>query len=301
MSSAPRPKTMLEEIADEAKEKGQLLNVSELHIGPVLGQGGFGAVHRGSYQSEEVAIKKLHIPDGQITAAQIEEFRKEVANLQALRHSRLVSFIGAAFIQGENTRSPPSLCIVTEYMPNGSLHALLHQKREKLSFSQRLSMALQVCEGVVFLHGRSPPAVHRDLKSLNVVLDFALNCKLCDFGLTQSMEKTHITRRENEGGSPRYMAPELFDSRGKITEKVDIWALGCLCVEILTSRNPHEECTSIQQVMAKVLIEKKQPFVDWRGVDEDLRTLAELCWEFTPGHRIDAEKFTEGLRGLRPS
>ena len=50
-------------------------------------------------------------------------------------------------------------------------------------------------------------------------MDYDLNAKLCDFGLTQSMEKTHISRRDNEGGSPRYMAPELFDSRGKITEK----------------------------------------------------------------------------------
>ena len=48
------------------------------------------------------------------------------------------------------------------------------------------------------------------------------------------MEKTHITRKEQEGGSPRYMAPELFDSTQKITEKVDIWAVGCLMAEIFS-------------------------------------------------------------------
>merc|ERR1719326_2068787 len=117
-------------------------------------------------------------------------------------------------------------------MANGSLYDLLHQRRQPLTLVQRLSMAVQIAEGVDFLHGRSPPFVHRDLKSMNVVMDFEFNTKLCDFGLTQSMEKTHITRRENEGGSPRYMAPELFDSGGKITEKLDIWALGCLTLEI---------------------------------------------------------------------
>merc|ERR1719282_629546 len=183
---------------------------------------------------------------------------------------------------------PPSLCIVTEFMPNGSLYELLHQRKETLPYPKRLRMAMQIAEGVVFLHSRSPPFVHRDLKSLNVVLDFALNVKLCDFGLTQSMEKTHISRREQEGGSPRYMAPELFDSRGKITEKVDVWALGCLAVEIVTSRNPHEECSSIQQVMNKVLLQRQQPFLDWSGVCEDMRVLAELCFEFNPSHRIDA-------------
>ncbi|CAK8999968.1 Protein kinase byr2 (MAPK kinase kinase) (MAPKKK) (Protein kinase ste8) [Durusdinium trenchii] len=59
------------------------------------------------------------------------------------------------------------------------------------------------------------------------------------------------------------MAPELFDSRGKITEKVDVWALGCLVVEVISSRLPHEECTSIQQVMTKTLVEKQLPFNDW--------------------------------------
>jgi len=292
----------VEAAAEEARQRGQLLDCGLLEFGKVLGQGGFGAVYRGSYLGDEVAIKKLHIPDGQVTVAQIEEFRKEVENLQALRHSRLVSFIGAALIDGSGaaaTRSPPALCIITEFMPNGSLHALLHQGKEALSMQQRFSMALQVSEGVAFLHGQSPPFVHRDLKSLNVVLDFALNCKLCDFGLTQSMEKTHISRKENEGGSPRYMAPEIFDSRGKITEKVDVWALGCLAVEIVTSRNPHEECSSIQQVMNKVLLQRQQPFLDWTSVCEDMRVLAELCFEFNPSHRIDAEKFLEGLRGLR--
>ena len=63
--------------------------------------------------------------------------------------------------------------------------------------------------------------VHRDLKSLNIVLDLQYQAKICDFGLTQSMEKTHISLKEGaNGGSPRYMAPECYDSKGKITEKV---------------------------------------------------------------------------------
>merc|ERR1712113_700743 len=184
----------------------------------------------------------------------------------------------------------------TEFMPNGSLHSLLHQRKESLVFSQRLDMALQVAEGVAFLHGQSPPFVHRDLKSLNVVLDFALNVKLCDFGLTQSMEKTHLSRRDNEGGSPRYMAPELFDSKGKITEKVDIWALGCLILEVFTSRLPHEECQTIQQVMAKTLVNRQLPFSD---VGPELQPLADLCFIFDPKYRINAPKVLEGLHNFR--
>merc|ERR1712217_513395 len=217
------------------------------------------------------------------------EFRKEVANLQTLKHPRLVAFIGTAFVSN-------SLCIVTEFMPNGSLYALLHQRRQPLLYKQKLTMTIQIAEGVEFLHSRSPPFVHRDLKSLNVVLDFSLNPKLCDFGLTQSMEKTHISRRANEGGSPRYMAPELFDSKGKITEKVDIWALGCLILEVFTSRLPHEECQTIQQVMAKTLVNRPLPFLD---VGHDLQPLADLCFIFDPKNRANAGQVLDGLRNPR--
>merc|ERR1712050_709115 len=214
---------------------------------------------------------------------QLEEFKRETANLQALRHPRLISLIGAAF--DEETSA---LLIVTDLALNGSLYDLLHKKKQELSFGERLGVATHVAEGVEFLHGRTPPFVHRDLKSLNVVLDDDLSARLCDFGLTQSMEKTHITRKENEGGSPRYMAPELFDSKGRITEKLDIWALGCLTVEVFTGRMPHAECTSMQEIMVKTLVDRRMPFTDWTGVGEELRTFAELCFMFQVNQRVDA-------------
>lgn len=300
-SASPAPAAIKKQIVVEDKSVAKkssspvdmdlLIDPKDLVMGGILGSGGFGAVHRGHYRSQEVAVKKLHMIDGQVTPAQLEEFRKEVANLKALRHTRLVSFIGAAY-------TPPSLCIVTEFMPNGSLYDLLHNRKEPLIYQQRLALSVQVSEGVEFLHGLTPPFVHRDLKSMNVVLDFELNAKLCDFGLTESMEKTHISRRDNEGGSPRYMAPELFKTNEKITEKVDIWALGCLVLEIFTNKLPHGDCQSIQQVVAK-LMRHELPYKDWRGVGIELQTLAELCLDFQPKRRADAAQFVEGLRGLK--
>lgn len=287
---APTPALASKKEVQEEPPK-VMLKAEDLHVGKVLGSGGFGAVYRGTYHGQEVAIKKLHLIDGQVTEEQKREFQKEVTNLANLRHPRLVSLIGAAY-------AAPSLMIVTEFMPNGSLYEALHQRKLALELVKRFKIATQVSEGVSFLHSKQPPFVHRDLKSMNVIMDFELNAKLCDFGLTQSMEKTHISRRDNEGGSPRYMAPELFDSRGKITEKVDIWALGCLIVEVISSRLPHEECTSIQQVMRKTLVQKELPFTDWRGVSLDIQRLAELCFVFPPDGRTSAQHLLEGLNRL---
>jgi len=192
--------------------------------------------------------------------------------------------------------------MVLEFMPNGSLHELLHRKKdEPLAFVRKLAIATQITEGIEFLHGQKPPFVHRDLKSMNVILDFALNIKLCDFGLTQSMEKTHISRRlGNEIGSPRYMAPELFDQRAKITEKVDIWALGCLVLEIFTRSLPHADCFSFPQVITKVHTNQEKPFDSQAKemVSDELWTMSELCLEFNPKRRVDAARFLEGLRGI---
>merc|ERR1712032_1165710 len=181
-------------------------------------------------------------------------------------------------------------------MPNGSLFQLLHQRRQTLTAGQRVGLNVHVAEGIQYLHSRSPPFVHRDLKSMNVVLDYQLNAKLCDFGFTECMENTHISRRAQEEGSPRYMSPELFDSKGKITEKVDIWALGCLILEVFTSRLPHEECQTIQQVMAKTLVNRQLPFLD---VGHDLQPLADLCFIFDPKNRANAGQVLDGLRNPR--
>merc|ERR1719203_334658 len=110
-----------------------------------MGSGGFGAVHRGRLRGEDVAVKKLHIEGGgQLSCLQMEEFQKEIANLKALRHERLIRFIGAAL-------EPPVLCMVTELAAGGSLYALLHVQRLPLSEARRRVLALQIIEGVAFL------------------------------------------------------------------------------------------------------------------------------------------------------
>lgn len=277
-----------------APPPGEWLKLADLHMGEILGSGGFGSVHRGMLRGEGVAIKRLHLGDnGQISTQQLEEFQKEVANLQALRHPRLIRFIGVAL-------ELPVMCIVTELASGGSLYALLHVHRVLLPEVHKRTLVLQISEGVAFLHAQQPPCVHRDLKSANVVLDAEHNAKLCDFGLTESMDKTHISRRETEAGSPRYMAPEVFDSRRKLTEKLDIWALGCLAVEVQTGRMPHEDCATLQQVAAKLLVRLEGPFEDcWAaGFRPEARRLVGACLARDAAARPGALALLEGLGRL---
>jgi len=249
-------------------------------------------VYRGYFKGAEVAIKKLFCEDGgNISPLQLEELEKEVAALRNLNHLRLVSFVGACL-------KPPDLCIVTEFMAGGSMHHLLHKAKTPLTLSQQARLALQICEGVSFLHSLTPPVVHRDLKSLNIVLDAVYNAKICDFGLTQSMEKTHISLKDGgTGGSPRYMAPECYDSKGKITEKVDIWAMGCIIVEAFGGPLPYDDCSNIQQIVAKVLFEKQTPYIP-QHLPKGVRPIVEDCFHFDIKLRTCATDVYSRLRAL---
>lgn len=202
-------------------------------------------------------------------------FLMEVQYLQKLRHPRLVSFLGCC-------NRPPHVLMLMEYMEAGSLHGLLFGKgRKPLSFSLKLRMAQQIAEGLTYLHEIS--IVHRDLKTMNIVLDKELNCKICDFGLTLTLDSTHMTVRSLQG-SPRYMAPEQFESAARITEKVDIWQMGCVMLELFCGKIPFAEAKGVQQVATELLVRRRPPSVP-ADTDPCARCLVQACLRIEPKQR----------------
>eukprot|EP00933_Yihiella_yeosuensis_P040904 TRINITY_DN35315_c0_g1_i1.p1 TRINITY_DN35315_c0_g1~~TRINITY_DN35315_c0_g1_i1.p1 ORF type:complete len:1075 (-),score=210.90 TRINITY_DN35315_c0_g1_i1:93-2954(-) len=254
----------------------ELIRPEQLTFGPQLGSGGSATVFRGSWNGQEVAIKKIS------GVAHLDEMKKEIDALRRLRHPRLVRFIGACV-------QPPMLLVVTEFMAGGSLHDRIFGKRNigPMPMLQRWSIASQIAEGLAFLH--SQRVVHRDLKSMNVLLDVQGSAKICDFGLAHQMcvESTHIARKlDGEGGSPRYMAPECYDAGlGKLTEKVDVWAMGCIFIELFGNVLPYADCVTMPQLTARILVQKRPPDVP-PTVPPPLVEICCRCLQFDPARRI---------------
>merc|ERR1712007_151306 len=211
----------------------------------------------------------------------------EVESFRHLRHKRLVRFIGACL-------EVPHICLITEYCPGGSLHHLLHVRKLQLPLLHAMNMCLQIADGVMYLHLQTPVVVHCDLKSLNVVLDLSLNVKICDFGLTESMDRTHITK-QNNGGSPRYMAPELFDCKTKITEKIDIWAMGCIFVEVFGGPLPYEAISTLAELTREVLVHKRPPLIP-ANIGEPVRKIFRSCLTFDQRLRPTSKQVFEQLK-----
>lgn len=257
----------------------EVIRPQELVFGAQLGAGGSAQVYRGSWKGQDIAIKKIS------GVAHLEEMTKEINALRRLRHPRLVRFIGACI-------QPPLLLVVTEFMAGGSLHDRLFDQKGKhspLTPQQRGMIACHMTEGMAFLH--SQRIIHRDMKSMNILLDTQSNAKICDFGLAQqmNMEATHITRKEcGEGGSPRYMSPECYDPRhGKLTEKVDTWALGCILIEVFAGILPYADCMTMAQLSARILVQKQAPQCP-TSVAPGIRSLIATCFNFNGDLRPSA-------------
>ncbi|XP_034227014.1 serine/threonine-protein kinase STY17-like isoform X2 [Prunus dulcis] len=166
-----------------------------LKIGDRIASGSCGDLYRGIYLGQDVAVKILrseHLND-----ALEDEFAQEVEILRQVHHRNVVRFIGAC------TKSP-HLCIVTEYMPGGSLYDYLHKNHNVLKLSELLKFAIDVCKGMEYLHHNN--IIHRDLKTANLLMDTNNVVKVADFGVARFQNQEGVMTAET--GTYRWMAPE---------------------------------------------------------------------------------------------
>nr|CAD1843190.1 unnamed protein product [Ananas comosus var. bracteatus] len=194
----------------------------------IIGSGGSGKVYRislGNQVEEIVAVKKIW--NSRKLDAQLEkEFQAEVEILGSVRHANIVKLLCCISSSG-------SKLLVYEYMENESLHRWLHGQEmmvsgsSPLDWSRRLNIAIGAARGLCYMHhGCSPPIVHRDIKSSNILLDSEFRPKIADFGLARMLVKTGEPESVSAiAGTFGYMAPECGYLR-KINEKVDVYSFG---------------------------------------------------------------------------
>jgi len=202
------------------------IQLSELQVDKKIGSGSFAEVFLCNFRGTPVAMKQL-LQDRK-TPANVADFKKEVAMLSRLRHPNIMMFVGA------NITTAPTMFIVTEFCPNGTLFNLLHQSNTAFDVSRKVSMALDIARALAFLHGFQPPIIHRDIKTLNILVDKHFNCKISDFGLALSAYEA-----TQKCGTYQFMAPELFSGTTKYSEKVDVYAFGILLWELVTRELPY--------------------------------------------------------------
>ncbi|KAM3297107.1 hypothetical protein ACQJBY_039137 [Aegilops geniculata] len=206
--------------------------------GYLLGEGGFGAVHKGfvdagmrpGLEPQPVAVKQLNIAGHQGH----REWLAEVIFLGQFRHEHLLKLLGYCCEDEE-------LLLVYEFMPRGSLDNHLFKRiSATLPWGTRLKVAIGAAKGVAFLHGGKQTVIYRDLKASNILLDSDFTAKLSDFGLAKmgpEGEETHVSTRVM--GTHGYAAPEYVQT-GHLTVKSDVYSFGVVLLELLTGRRAME-------------------------------------------------------------
>ncbi|XP_010915380.2 uncharacterized protein [Elaeis guineensis] len=210
-----------------------------------IGSGGSGKVYRivpGDRAGEIVAVKKIW-NSRKLDSKLEKEFQAEVEILGSIRHANIVKLL-CCITKGD------SKLLVYEYMENGSLDQWLHKAQRRdtgsgrsnpLDWPTRLGIAIGAARGLSYMHHDcSPPIMHRDVKSSNILLNSEFGAKIADFGLARMLVKVGEPKIVSTiAGSFGYMAPEC-GYLWKVDEKVDVFSFGVVLLELVTGRGAND-------------------------------------------------------------
>ena len=273
------------QIPRSEKHPGRVDNftLEEVHKEKKIGEGGFGVVHRAKFRECAVAAKYLK---GDYTKEVLDEFLGEVRLMQNLNHENVVFMVG-------HVASPPDLCILTEFCTNGSIFDLIHRKRMRLHPSFIAKIGVDVAKGMHYLHTLDPPVIHRDLKSLNVLLTADYTAKVCDFGLSKVVAKHRL--HTSGVGTPQWSAPEVMSGPNYDT-KADVYSFGVLLWELTHKEVPYTGYDPIQ--MAVNVIAGMRPKISSR-CDPLLAGMIRKCWAADPASRPPFSQVISELDEIR--
>ena len=196
-----------------------------------IGKGGMGELYLGEWQGKQIAIKKIKL-DYIKNNVLSNKFINEINIIASMRHPNILLYMGVTIDNNNN------YYMITEYLPQGSLHEYLHPpkktKKIPLTDKQKIKIALQIAIAIQYIHSRK--ILHCDLKSANILIDKNFNIKLSDFGLSYFMSDPPTGFL----GTARWVAPEILKG-GKYDIKADIFSYGMIVMELLTEKIPYSD------------------------------------------------------------
>ncbi|KDP34178.1 hypothetical protein JCGZ_07749 [Jatropha curcas] len=284
----------------------------------LIGSGGSGKVYRIAVNraGDSVAVKRIW-NNRKFDEKLEKEFLAEVQILGTVKHSNIVKLL-CCISNGD------SKLLVYEYMENQSLDTWLHGKRRRsslvtntvndsvLDWPTRLQIAIGAARGLCYMHHDStPPIIHRDIKSSNILLDSEFKARIADFGLAKMLAKQGEDHTMSAvAGSFGYIAPE-YAYTTKVNEKIDVYSFGVVLLELVTGReaNSGDENSSLAEWAWRQSAEGK-PFVDC--LDEKIREpcyleemttvfkLGLICTSKLPSARPSMKDVLQVLRRCSP-
>jgi serine/threonine protein kinase/alpha-tubulin suppressor-like RCC1 family protein len=242
-----------------------------------------------------------------VPKAHIEKMLQEASLMATLQHPNVVHLLGFCI-------SPP--CMAVEFCPRGSLYDVLAQARtdpesaKRLTWIRRVKMAKDIATGLLHLHTRNPPILHRDVKSPNILVTADMTVKVADMGLSKLAEDAQGGAKVSTmggGANPRWLAPEVLGGQ-KASMESDVYAFGVVMWEMLTWQLPFSE-ENVWVVSSAILRNERPevpPFDQLPGFEKGVGAAQEVsiskyielmkrCWAQDPVQRPDMSAVAEEL------
>ena len=259
-----------------------------------LGHGSYATVEELEYMGLKCAGKQVYellLRQGDASYT-VRRFEEECRLLSQVRHPNIVQFLGVLFQRG--VRVP---ILVMEYLPT-NLTSCIEQygiPPEEISYSILHDVAL----GLYYLHFQTPPIIHRDLSSNNVLLTANMTAKISDLGVARILNLTplQVSRMTQTPGTPAYMPPEVMVANPKYNTSVDEFSYGILMIHMFSGRWPEPQIGQVITENGKMTpvseAERREVFLRAVGNDHLLMDLILRCINNDPKRRAHVEEIVE--------
>jgi hypothetical protein len=247
-----------------------------------LGQGGMATVYLAAdvRHGRQVAIKVLRPELAAVLGA--ERFVVEIKTTAALQHPHILPLFDSGSADG-------FLYYVMPYIEGETLRTKLDREKQ-LGIEEAVKITTEVADALDYAHRHG--VIHRDIKPENILLHDG-RPMVADFGIALAVSAAAGGRMTETGlslGTPHYMSPEQATAEKDITNRSDVYSLGCVLYEMLTGSPPHVGATA-QQIIMKIVTEEAQPVTALRkSVPPNVAAAVEKALEKLPADRFEGAK-----------
>jgi serine/threonine protein kinase len=243
-------------------------------------------------------VKNINISDEE---DRLNVLNTEIKIMKNLQHINLVEYFWHCIKES-------SIKLVMELCKGGNLYSLLNSNNFKLSIKQKLKISLDIASGLNYLHTQSPPIIHRDIKSLNILLFDNLSdtqsiplAKIGDLGISKIFECANSQCFMTQCGTPQWTAPEILRGDPYGT-KSDIYSFSILLWEIFSEKVPYCEY-ELNKIQIAIQVASNKNFRPGLNLLKDdtpevIKNLIKNCWNDDAKLRLEIPEIYTILKDL---